>query len=247
MSSTGARATPNGRSIDGGAILKPGISICARSGFHRAYWYGKLLSGWVTGKRLRSGASTTRSPAPLYWKGRRMGHAKVERNAAMAEQWASGRLLREIAFEFGVSLPRVRQIGRRSKLTRARRPRMVKMLRCVDCGASVQAGTVISHRKSTEHFWAMVAKGPSCWEWQGRRYPTGYGRSGHQVYSHRRSWEITNGPIPRGLHVLHKCDNPPCVRPDHLWLGTHADNMHDRDRKGRDRFGPNRPSLSRAV
>jgi len=57
------------------------------------------------------------------------------------------------------------------------------------------------------------------------------------------SWELSNGEIPDGFHVCHHCDNPCCINPDHLFLGTVADNMHDRDAKGRGRYGENRPSL----
>ena len=70
----------------------------------------------------------------------------------------------------------------------------------------------------------------SCWEWQKLRYPTGYGRFG-QLYAHRVSWEIENGDIPEGLHILHTCDNPPCVNPKHLYVGTHQDNMRDRQER----------------
>ncbi len=80
-----------------------------------------------------------------------------------------------------------------------------------------------------------------CWEWTGvRRYGYGKfhetverGRPRRQVLAHRRSWELHNGPIPGGMHVLHRCDNPPCINPAHLFLGTPADNMRDKMFKGR--------------
>lgn len=76
-----------------------------------------------------------------------------------------------------------------------------------------------------------------CIEWQGSRYPHGYGQTGHingrQYRAHRRAWEIVNGPIPAGLYVLHKCDNPPCFNVAHLFLGTAKDNSDDKIRKGR--------------
>lgn len=81
-------------------------------------------------------------------------------------------------------------------------------------------------------FWSHVVKGETCWEWQGStRGHMQYGsfRLGSRTYSaHRASWELTHGPIPEGLSVLHDCDNPRCVRPDHLYLGTHAQNMADK-------------------
>lgn len=71
-----------------------------------------------------------------------------------------------------------------------------------------------------------------CQEWTGTRFANGYGRVGNRK-AHRVVWEEHHGPIPPGLLVLHHCDNPPCVNPDHLYLGTHKDNA--RDRKLRER------------
>ena len=76
-----------------------------------------------------------------------------------------------------------------------------------------------------------------CWEWQGARDRYGYGKialtRSHPVGTHRVSYASFVGPIPAGLAVLHRCDNPPCVRPDHLYVGTAADNAADLARRGR--------------
>jgi len=86
-------------------------------------------------------------------------------------------------------------------------------------------------------FWSKVkvAGSNECWLWQAGTNDQGYGtfRLGNMNRAHRVSFEITNGPIPEGLDVLHTCDNPPCVNPHHLWLGTNLDNVIDRETKQR--------------
>lgn len=75
-----------------------------------------------------------------------------------------------------------------------------------------------------------------CWIWQGALTAKGYGVisvEGKSERAHRISYRIFGRPIPKGLHVLHKCDVPSCVNPDHLFVGTDADNMEDRKSKGR--------------
>jgi hypothetical protein len=93
-----------------------------------------------------------------------------------------------------------------------------------------------------ELFWARVSDGQSsdaCWEWPGPRLPQGYGlvRGGGCQYAHRVAWEYVHGPIPEGMCICHKCDNPPCCNPAHLFLGTRWDNIQDAIAKGRWRGG----------
>lgn len=101
----------------------------------------------------------------------------------------------------------------------------------------------------SERFWPKVPLPSSpdgCMEWSGNRDIAGYGviRSGGKdepvLKAHRVAWEFTNGPIPDGLFVCHSCDNPPCVRPDHLFVGTVGDNNRDMIAKGR--YAKVRPS-----
>jgi hypothetical protein len=91
-----------------------------------------------------------------------------------------------------------------------------------------------------DRFWLLVRKSDSCWEWTGLRCVKGYGLCTvkcRRAFSHRVSWELAHGPIPEGLCVLHSCDNPACVRPDHLFLGTRKDNSDDKVAKGRQAKG----------
>ncbi len=91
-----------------------------------------------------------------------------------------------------------------------------------------------------KNFWKRVEKTDTCWLWNGCRNSQGYGKlcrhsNGITVgwLSHRYVWTNQFGEIPEGLCVLHKCDNPPCVNPAHLFLGTRVDNSEDKVSKGR--------------
>ncbi len=87
-----------------------------------------------------------------------------------------------------------------------------------------------------ESFNLKFVKYESCWEWTGSKNRKGYGqfRIKNIMYiAHRFSYELFKGPIPEGLFVCHSCDNPSCVNPGHLWVGTAKDNAMDRERKKR--------------
>ncbi len=85
-------------------------------------------------------------------------------------------------------------------------------------------------------FWYFVQKGEDCWSWSGTRNGGGYGLikvCGQMVGAHRISFELANGPIPAGVWVLHRCDNPGCTNPEHLYLGDRSRNMKDARERGR--------------
>lgn len=105
-----------------------------------------------------------------------------------------------------------------------------------------------ARRNIEERFWEKVNKdGPThpnceaqCWVWAGSLNTKGYGlisSNGGNIVTHRISYELHNGSIPDGLLVLHRCDRPSCVNPNHLFLGTHQDNMDDMAAKGRSTRG----------
>ena len=89
-------------------------------------------------------------------------------------------------------------------------------------------------------FASKVRPGPGCWEWQAGKSVDGYGGfhiGDEHIPAHRYAWQLEYGEIPAGMCVLHHCDNPGCVRPSHLFLGTRADNIADMVAKGRQRSG----------
>lgn len=93
-------------------------------------------------------------------------------------------------------------------------------------------------KKDATRFWAKVDRSGDCRIWTAaRKQPEGYGffkLNRRMAYAHRVSWSLANGQeIPPGMFVCHRCDNPPCVRPEHLFLGSNSDNLQDASRKGR--------------
>ena len=87
-----------------------------------------------------------------------------------------------------------------------------------------------------QRFLEKIEKTDNCWNWLAYLNEWGYGvfsENRKTILAHRFSWKFYKGEIPKGLEVCHRCDNPKCVNPDHLWLGTHIENVEDTVRKGR--------------
>ena len=100
-------------------------------------------------------------------------------------------------------------------------------------------GTIFCETKerAIKNFWKKVTKTDSCWIWNGAKNEEGYGFFGTGKFgsksSHRFSWELINEKIPKGKELCHTCDNPSCVNPQHLFIGSHTDNMRDAAKKNR--------------
>lgn len=96
-----------------------------------------------------------------------------------------------------------------------------------------------------KNYESKVVRKEGCWDWNGVKDKDGYGQipCGYhkQAKAHRVSWTLHNGNIPKGIIVCHKCDNPPCTNPEHLFLGTKKDNDNDCRKKGRAAVGSKQP------
>lgn len=100
----------------------------------------------------------------------------------------------------------------------------------------IAASTIDRFWYQINRFWARVEKTDGCWIWTGHKVKDGYGSVafGHKdITTHRLSYMLANGAIPDGMLICHTCDNPACVRPDHLWAGTNLENARDKVKKGR--------------
>lgn len=111
---------------------------------------------------------------------------------------------------------------------------------CAYCGRTFSPNHSQNNHCSVEcRFFSYVVKGShqDCWDWTGARSKAGYGvlniGNGKLDYAHRMMFALSCGDIPDGLHVCHRCDNPRCINPSHLFLGTARDNVHDMWAKGR--------------
>lgn len=137
-----------------------------------------------------------------------------------------------------------------TRLNLKRKPKKTSVFICLECAGEFMAvvdsgrkycspecyrNASVRFRKSNSNnlFWTRVEKTEGCWLWKLKPSTKfGYCRF-NKTLAHRKAWEIEYGSIPSGMIVCHKCDNPRCVRPDHLFLGTQKDNVRDMYQKGR--------------
>lgn len=120
--------------------------------------------------------------------------------------------------------------------------------KCIDCGKSIwvpnrrcrpcyeKNRNIFYAKNRLSSFMDKIEKTKTCWIWKAASTGFGYGSFRNKM-AHRESYELFIGEIPKNLWVLHRCDNPPCVNPKHLFLGTLQDNITDMVRKGRSNHG----------
>jgi hypothetical protein len=116
-------------------------------------------------------------------------------------------------------------------------------LRC--CGAALRQRAVVDDLRLREIFDSLIEKTEGCWLWRGTTDDRGYGLLGANGKNYRASHlalQFDGRPVPKGMMGCHHCDNPPCVRPGHLYVGTAQNNVDDRERRGRALTGELRPN-----
>lgn len=118
----------------------------------------------------------------------------------------------------------------------------LKDSRSKECIPCYRKNRVIKTLTLKEKYESKVIRSEGCWSWTASIDSKGYGKISHEgrfMIASRVSWILHRGDIPKGFGVLHRCDNPPCTNPDHLFLGTQKENMQDAITKGRFYFASN--------